>query len=243
MSYLRIQGVMVPVADDAELADLQVGYATEAHDGTPRRYTRGGKRRLSCDTGPLATAEARAIAALVEGDGDGWLYEDHTWSCLGVPLDGGSASVMAVAPGMPHGHGMQVAASASWDVERPDAWTISYWRSSNGTEAAQHVLGTSAGDWWVDGSPVADPGHLTLAAGSLVLGQGVWAYVRLLPAVVPDDWVPELAAEDLVRRPPVVPRVWADAMDWPGPVVAMGTVEGIQHEGGHVLLSLRLEEW
>lgn len=242
MSYLLVNGLAVPVLDQADAQSVELGMRTHAHDGTPRRYLRGSKRRLAMQTGPLLTAEADALEALLEGAGDGWLYaDDDGWSAKGDPLVSGGIAWMGVAPGMPHGSGSQVPGSATWAPDVPDEWTLSYWRSADGTSAAQHVVGTSAGTWWVDGAPATNPGHIGISTG-MTVGQGVYAYVRLLPAVVPSDWPALLHAAELADAPEPPPRLRVDALSWDSTAVCVGRVEASGWESSRRFLSVVLEE-
>lgn len=242
MSYLSVCGIAVPVLDQADAQSVELGMRSHAHDGTPRRYLRGSKRRLSFNTGPLSLAEADALESLLEGLGDGWLYgDDDGWSVKGSSLVTGGLAWMGVAPGMPHGTGTQVPGSATWDPDVPGAWTLSYWRSSDGTAAAQHVVGTSSGEWWVDGAPASNPGHIAISTG-MTVSQGVYAYVRLLPAVVPSDWPALMRADELLAEPPPPPGLRALTLSWDSPAICMGRVEGSAWESGRRRLSVVLEE-
>lgn len=242
MSYLTVEGVPVPVLDQAGAQHIEIGMRSQAQDGTPRRYLRGGKRRLVLSTGPLGLADADALEALLEGLGDGWLFgDDDGWSAKGSTLVAGGLVWMPSAPGMPHGAGTQVPGTATWAPDVPGEWTLSYWRSADGTAAAQHVVGTSAGAWWVDGAPASNPGHIAISTG-MTVGQGVYAYVRLLPAIVPASWPALLRAEDVLAAPQPAPRLRARSLSWSSPAVCMGRVEGSTWEAGKRRLSVVLEE-
>jgi len=242
MSYLSVSGITIPVLDQADAREVRLGMQSHAQDGTPRHYLRGRKRRLAFSTGPLGLLESDAMEALLEGAGDGWLYgDDDGWSSKGSPLVSGGIVWTASASGMPYGRGSQVPGSATWAPDVPGAWTLSYWRSGDGTTAAQHVLGTSTGAWWVDGVSATNPGHVSISTG-MTLGQGVYAYVRLLPAVVPSDWPALLAAAEMLSEPVPPPRLRAQSLSWDSAAICMGRVESSTWESGRRALGVVLEE-
>lgn len=85
--FLTLNGVRVPVATWQRDFEA-VGDAGRAFSGAYRSSRRALKRVWSIETAPLSRADAEALAAILQGRGDAWTFDDDLYSAKGNPLNG-----------------------------------------------------------------------------------------------------------------------------------------------------------
>ncbi|WAM28506.1 hypothetical protein [Myxococcus sp. NMCA1] len=164
--FLALSGIPVPVSLSGGLrySPVLLGEKVRTFNGFPRSSVRRKLMAYEGGTGPLSLADAAALRALIDGEGDSWDFANGTmtssrglWpSTVGSPL---------ALPDLGRYQGYALALSAghvSWATQLGEDWTVAYWvRVWDGSGAQwHHYVQRSDGPMYVDAAaPSPALGH------------------------------------------------------------------------------------
>lgn len=228
--FLTVNGIRVPVAS-WKLEYEVVGERARAFSGALHSSRRALKRAWQIDTAMMPQADALALAAILQGEGDCWSFDADAYSAKGNPLSGsgvtqsaskkygaralqissGSAtsSTFALTPGAPYtlmGWFRSTLSGGSLGV-----WVLEY--DSAGSSVGSHSLTPASSSWtFLSGSWSASASAAQAAVRLLVTGTPTGsAYVddlAVVPAAVPAEMLTAIEGAGQAYAGP--PRVLAE---------------------------------
>lgn len=205
MSFFIVQNHAVPlkVATSPTLIPQMVGDQGRSFAGQPLETFQSIKRQWKATTTILGELEARFLAALLEGRGHTWNFDDSTF--FGYSSKGLGPTPASAANGARYtttskfgAAGLQVTASSQvqFNVGYDFEWTAMVWQGSN-LSTAHHYIVTSSGHKWVDGvsNDSASTPFIDETGGNFLLGDpaGSTANNRfddfvVIDALIPANW-------------------------------------------------------
>ena len=251
MELLTLNGLSFPLTQ-ANAEPVRAGDVERGSNLAVRGGVRASAWDMVCATGLLPQDEARALYALVQGEGHVLSFDSTTtassylWSSRGaVPSTTVTPAVGSRVVGRNGGGALRVLEDKQvvWPGVCPSAeWTVLAWYHSNDEDAWGHSVWRSDGLTWVDGAgpfPGLAPRAYVTGGGALVLTHGGdlyqdWDEVVLLPYLVPDAWVAELYAFHVAHRWPGLPFLLAEGAAVPGggSLEVQGRAGGVTREVG-----------
>ncbi|NVJ05219.1 hypothetical protein HUW63_08210 [Myxococcus sp. AM001] len=179
MPYLALSGIPVPVSMSSGLrySPVLLGEKVRTFNGFPRSSARRKLMSYEGGTGPLALAEASALRALIDGEGDSWSFEVDTTSSRGLwPSTTGTLGRLAV-PSRYGDAGLYLpsAASITWPTQLGAEWTVGFWvRPYIEGGVWRHYVQRSDGSLYVDAvAPAPAEGNTWSFEADLVSAQGM----------------------------------------------------------------------
>lgn len=159
MSYLTLNSYTVPVKDkSARIERHEVGDRGFALDGSRYSEIQFSGSAYQVETTQLTAQQARALLALVSGDGHRWDFEDsgasNAWKYASSGA-GGSASITSASRGTSNPQfgsanlDMSTGGSVDWALGLGSRWTAMCWVDTGG--GYQHLIETSDGRVFLDG--------------------------------------------------------------------------------------------
>lgn len=244
MSFLKVNGIEVPVADGSASEEQEViGSNERAVDASSLVHRRAIKGRWTFETALRPAATAIAFRKLLQGLGHVWSFESTVYSSKGLgpsTLGGLVVSSTTAVWGSKSG---KIAAAGSdsvfgnvWPSNSP--YTVAFW-NKDGAGAWTHYVLTSTPACWVSGVAGADPGVLTPDSSGFTLEKHAtndryWDDIIALPYVVPDDWPGQMYA--FTSPWAGLPRLYASGdflEDDGGTKTVVGAVDGLVSVQGY----------
>lgn len=207
MPYLTINGITIEVA--APRHDLQInegrGPIVRAVDGTATKDRRFFKPEHAFATIPISKQDADALVVMLNGFGFNWNFEDATdfkfstdanlasIAVLGAPISVGNAKYGSLAAQLGNEELIR------WRADFPPVWTAMVWRDT-GVGGYKHFAATSAGGFFLDGTPVADEGWFVFSGDTFALsteaagGTVDFDDLVIIPAVISLAWIIQVGA-------------------------------------------------
>ncbi|WP_426750170.1 hypothetical protein [Myxococcus sp. Y35] len=179
--YLALSGIPVPVSLSSGLrySPVLLGEKVRTFNGFPRSSARRKLYAYEAGTGPLPLAEAAALRALIDGEGDSWDFAGNMLSSRGLwPSTVGAPWVLPDS-GRYEAYGLWLNAgdTVSWATQLGEAWTVGYWaRVADGTGTNwRHYVQRADGTLYVDAVVPNPEGHTWTFEEGLTSAQGLAA--------------------------------------------------------------------
>lgn len=246
MSYVTLNGVVLPVAELAEQDD-SVKSVGRSVNGTIFKDRRHPKRRWDFACAVKTREEAEALKRLVDGVGHHWSFDSTAYSDKGMTTSSGAFTLSSagIGPKFSAQYGvLTLSADITFETDWSDAYTVSVWVISGGSWLHRvHVWDGSTTTKYEDGVAGAYGWSYAISSGVLTLASGGYDDLVVTPYAWPESWITSF--DD--TNPFTLPRLWmsGDAIG-DAAVQVIGDDVELEHintgSGQYVALAAQLRE-
>jgi len=242
MPFLSLNGITVPVVEGRR-RQVSIGVDSRSFSGVYRLGRRATRQEWEFKTGPLSSAEALAFRGLIAGDGHALAFDGDTFTSRGLAASMATGSIFQGAR-FGSGFELPIGVSCSWSMQLKLPWTTLHHLFDAAGGVWLQVINRSDGARWIEGTPAPSTGGLRVSGGSLALTGAVnsrrFDDVVALPFIVPDSWIPEVAAWHSNRAWSALPHLTAGGAFSVGETKVLGEVRDGEfvefiHQGARVV--------